>query len=480
MAADLIKELAEIETARVNSWMSAVVTAHNQVRRDLASDAVHDFRVALRRCRSIAEDFMVFDPHPAWELMRNESKRLCHQLGALRDTQIALVWVRRLAPPPDGAADVLGAYLGRRELRLKKTVAGALRTFNQRQWTSWSRQLSMRARRLSPEGDAFQHLALERWIEVREKHRQALRNRSQSAFHRLRIALKKFRYTVESFLPARGGLWGAELREIQDLLGEMHDLDVLWRAALAVRSLRTSGAGEQWRHLIQTEKARRMEGYREKMCGRRSAALVWRAGLPVQSAIRSAALARLDAWAAFRDPRIAHSRRVTRLALMLFDGLETTGLAPSNRLLDARLILEAAALTHDVGSSQTRKKHQLASYRLIRQMRPPLGWTSDMLRRIALVARFHSGALPRPEQNAFSGLCEPEKQAIVLLSGVLRLANAFDLAQEGRVDRLELNRSGEAIWITAPGYRACDPCAEKLAAARHLLEAACRRPVMIH
>ena len=49
----------------------------------------------------------------------------------------------------------------------------------------------------------FKHLALERWTAARELHSRALHNRSQVAFHSLRIGIKRFRYIVENFLPGR-------------------------------------------------------------------------------------------------------------------------------------------------------------------------------------------------------------------------------------------------------------------------------------
>ena len=86
----------------------------------------------------------------------------------------------------------------------------------------------------------FQHLALERWEEARELHRQALRNRSQVGYHQLRIGIKRFRYTVENFLPQRHEKWAKDLRDLQDALGEVHDFDVL-RAMIRAHAGHPSG-----------------------------------------------------------------------------------------------------------------------------------------------------------------------------------------------------------------------------------------------
>jgi hypothetical protein len=42
-----------------------------------------------------------------------------------------------------------------------------------------------------------------------------------------------------------------------------------------------------------------------------------------------------------------------------------------------------------------------------------------------------------------------------------------------------LERPGEILYITAPGYSENDASAEGLAAARHLLEITCRLPILI-
>jgi hypothetical protein len=45
--------------------------------------------------------------------------------------------------------------------------------------------------------------------------------------------------------------------------------------------------------------------------------------------------------------------------------------------------------------------------------------------------------------------------------------------------QLKLKLTGGVLHITASGYSPSDASAEKLAAARHLLEVACRLPILI-
>ena len=65
------------------------------------------------------------------------------------------------------------------------------------------------------------------------------------------------------------------------------------------------------------------------------------------------------------------------------------------------------------------------------------------------------------------------------LAGILRLACACDRLHDGRIRRLKLESSTPVCTLRAEGYDEAGPLAEHLAAARHLLELACRRPILI-
>jgi CHAD domain-containing protein len=467
------------EPAGLDFWMRNVLTDCDRIGQNLEPDPVHNLRVALRRCRSIADGFMAFDEHPAWKLMKRESRILFQQLGALRDTHVMMEWAERIPPVRDDASFALRKYLEDQEAGLKEDASEAVVEFNQKKWASWGRTLSARARHIPLESAVFQHLALERLTAVRELHGQALRNRSQLSYHRLRIALKKFRYTVENFLPARHARWGAELREMQDLLGEMHDLDVLWRTAVATGAFGSEQTRLEWRRRVSEETEVRIEKYRAKTLGRNSLFVLWGSELPDSGEVYSAALARFRTWALYHDPDSPHSENVARLATQIYDGLEPLNLVDLSELTDARAILESAALAHTVGIQAAEKRHQRESYRLIRRLDPPLGLTVETLHRIALVVRFHRGALPRLEQKAWSGIPDPQRKALVLLSGILRLADAVGRSLRRHGHRLEVKHSGSALVITVPGYVETNASAEKLAAARHLLEVTCRLPILI-
>jgi exopolyphosphatase/pppGpp-phosphohydrolase len=248
---------------------------------------------------------------------------------------------------------------------------------------------------------------------------------------------------------------------------------------LSINAIRTEKAKQEWRRRILEESSQRLGKYREKMIGKTSLLLSWRSELPPSDQVRDAALARFRVWASFRDPDAFHSEQAAKLAMQIYDGLDSLNLLPASEMPDGRRILEAAALAHAVGSNGTDKKHQIVAYRMIRKIKPPIGLSSEILRQIALVVRFHRGALPRSEQKALTGITDRQRTILMLLSGILRLADAFDRLHGSRINQLRLEKTGDVILVTAPGYSENDAAAEKLAAARHLLEIACRLPIFI-
>lgn len=260
-------------------WMGRVLQECDRTRKDFSARAVHDLRVALRRCRSVADGYMALDPHSGWKQMKDESKRLFRRLGKLRDTQVMKQWVLRLASEEDKASRILTSYLSDRERRLRKRALEAVMDFNRKDWAASIRLLLERARRIPQGSPVFRQIALERWSDAHQLHRRAMQNRSYASYHQLRIGLKKFRYTVEIFFPSLYASWGADLKELQDLLGRIHDLQVLWRTSLAIKAAPGKAQRNKWHMRISEECDRCLEKYRRKMLGKASPASVWKSEL---------------------------------------------------------------------------------------------------------------------------------------------------------------------------------------------------------
>src|SRR5262252_2501383 len=279
-------------------WASRVLEECDKASLGFAADPVHDLRVAIRRCRSMADGFLSIDPDPAWKEMKKLGKGLFASLGELRDTQVMIEWVEKLSNEDDPLRKILLASLQQKEAGLKLLAHDAVRNFDRERWLDLNRELVARATRVPLEGLAFQYLALERWHDAYALHRSALRNRSATAYHQLRIGIKRLRYTVENFLPERHKRWSRDLRDLQDALGEVHDFDVLWAL---VKSHPEVGLAERrlWQQTIFSERQKRLFFYRKKMLGKQSLWHKWRAELPQSDELAEAALAKMRTWAAF-------------------------------------------------------------------------------------------------------------------------------------------------------------------------------------
>jgi len=474
----LIKPRKTKQTQGFAHWMARVPEECERAGSELAADPVHDLRVALRRCRSMADGLMAIDPDPSWKNMKRAGRDLFRSLGELRDVQVMMEWVQKLGPPEDPETQGLLELLRGREHQHRLTAGDAIRAFDVRQWRKWSRELPRRAARVRPGSLVFKHLALERWVAAHDLHRRAMRTQSQAALHQLRIGIKRFRYIVENFLPQQHEAWSSDLKNLQDLLGDVHDLDVLWDTAVNVNAFASPEARTRWQTIVHEAREKRVERYGERMVGPQSLWAAWREELPQGKQIEVGAITRLRVWASYLDPDVAHSRRVSELAGQIFDGLGRAGLAPVSTNQDLRTVLQVAATLHDVGRSKHDKNHHKASYRMIRKMDAPLGWSSSQLQLAAVTARFHLGALPTLRHKALRTLALDQKKIALHLVGILRLANAMD-SGEGMVGPLSVEVDGKGLVILIKGYNPWTRTAERIAGSAYLLELVLRRPIWI-
>jgi CHAD domain-containing protein len=475
------ESFTSIDSSRLTKWMHSVLVEMEAVRKHFKPGHVHDLRVALRRCRSIAQGLAELDPDFAWTRLRKEAKRPLAGLGSLRDTEVMRNWIARLHVNDKPSTDRLLAKLDEFEREAIRTADKELSNFDKKQWRKWTHHLPSRATRIVSDSPAAELLALERWHEAWEAHRHALKTRSKTSLHRVRIALKRFRYSVENFLPLRNSEWGRELKKIQDLLGEIHDLDVLSAEIGRLRPTLTAAVRAKWQAVIQPERAKRLAVYREKLSGPKSRWQLWRRALPEGKSLERARMDWLAVWAAFLDPDFSHSAYVTKIALQLFDGILAAGV-PVILPLKARSTLEAAAILHDVGRAEGHHHHQKSSYRMIREKTPPPGWTAAEMEIVASVARYHRGALPNVGQKSWAAIPVNHREGVLILAGILRLATALSSDANSVITEIKAENVDEPIGsviVRVGGYSGEEPLASRLAADRHLLESVLHRPIVI-
>ena len=247
-------------------------------------------RVALRRaCARRLACFLPCCPERRSRLCRNDLKWLAASLGPARDWDVFLTETLPLIEAEFGVHGGLKDFIARCEVlrraanaRARRAVRSArYRRLNLRlaAWLSaesWLAQADPAARAALDEpiaGYASAVLA-RRYDRVRNKGRK-LSALSPAALHRLRIAIKKFRYATDSFSglyeekSARDAL--KQLARLQDILGAMNDAATVadlmahgFDGAAGRRMLEAKGILRGWsRRRVTTLKRSLMSAWKE-------------------------------------------------------------------------------------------------------------------------------------------------------------------------------------------------------------------------
>src|SRR5262249_45802115 len=134
---------------------------------------------------------------------------------------------------------------------------------------------------------------VERLDEARQLHVRAIREQKPDAWHALRIGIKKFRYTVECLLPDRYALWSADLKRLQDILGEIHDLDVLSALLREKAENEAPDLHSEWQRRLERERDKCLDQYSELALGKANIWSTWTEALPQGQRAQAASLARI-------------------------------------------------------------------------------------------------------------------------------------------------------------------------------------------
>jgi exopolyphosphatase/guanosine-5'-triphosphate,3'-diphosphate pyrophosphatase len=115
-----------------------------------------------------------------------------------------------------------------------------------------------------------------------------------------------------------------------------------------------------------------------------------------------------------------HATQVATLACQLFDAMQTQHKLSSRY----RLILQVAALLHEIGGFINNRSHHKHSMYLIRNS-DIFGFGSRDLDMTALVARYHRRAIPKPSHELYGTLSQRRRTAVSQLAAMLRVADSL-------------------------------------------------------
>ena len=140
------------------------------------------------------------------------------------------------------------------------------------------------------------------------------------------------------------------------------------------------------------------------------------------------------------DP--GHAHQVECLAGTLF--METESLHHLGR--EDRKLLEYAAILHDIGYYVSAKGHHRHALQMI-MMEPLADFSPEEKNVIANIARYHRKALPTLDHTAFGILSDEDKQRVLYLAPLLRLADSLDRSHQGMVKELFCELRDDALII---------------------------------
>lgn len=214
------------------------------------AEALHDMRVNLRRLRTAMNNFEgpktapVLSSHLRRELCKRSTDvaRVGDALGRVRDFDVLSEYVADYAKKKLGAevesVEGLDKFVHYLQMQRAKAFKPMVKRVGRAQEMGEVREGFARWALGLPAADGAAitldvaaHLILPRRLDEVRKHARALEPGAHpEAHHDLRKAIRRVRYTLETFAVCFGGdvkNYVAKLVEMQDLLGEMQDREVL-------------------------------------------------------------------------------------------------------------------------------------------------------------------------------------------------------------------------------------------------------------
>jgi exopolyphosphatase/guanosine-5'-triphosphate,3'-diphosphate pyrophosphatase len=141
-----------------------------------------------------------------------------------------------------------------------------------------------------------------------------------------------------------------------------------------------------------------------------------------------------------------HAEQSRRLALRLFDQL-----ANEHRLGERhRLLLEVAAILHEVGTFVSSRAHHKHSYYLIANSEI-LGLTQGELAVVANVARYHRRSRPKPSHPEYTMLPREQRMIVNKLAALLRVADALDISRTQQIHDFQCRIDNNGLVISVSG-----------------------------
>lgn len=226
-------------------------------------DAVHDLRVAIRRADQALVCFKDYFRRKAAKRIRKQLKRVLASAGKLRDYDIAENVLSRTKQP--GSGELQREFRAKREAAARSLLLVVKGLSLPRRVRRWCEDLALDSHRANFAPEVLRTNAVKALPRLArrflEAGKAAILDRSGERLHDFRITAKKFRYSLEAFLPVLGSAaaeWIREIKPIQAILGAMND----YRSVLTLAI--EAGCPKKLQQALRRSELRRMRQFREE------------------------------------------------------------------------------------------------------------------------------------------------------------------------------------------------------------------------
>jgi len=219
-------------------------------RSDDHSECLHDMRVASRRLRETFQLFSMFYRQSKLKKIRSQVKKMTRILGSPREMDVNVSLLREFRNESDPLVQAVHEYLleafEHRQAKVRERMQRALDHLDLKklraEWVNFAQGPLLEPeprsvllgiqREFESEAYLRQTIAIlgQKAIPVLAFQETALGSESDGELHRLRIALKKFRYSLEIYNPLHQQRFDQAIestKQLQEILGQAHDCFVL-------------------------------------------------------------------------------------------------------------------------------------------------------------------------------------------------------------------------------------------------------------
>ncbi len=239
-ARSLLTEPANLASRRLALTLLDEATRASKRLNDSAdAEALHDFRVSLRRLRAFLQAYRGYLGKPSVAKLRREIAQLMSRTNMGRDTQVHVAWLRqqshRLTGLQHGGIDLMLETLSQ-EMQTTAPFDEIIEEFNSVEG-KLRKRLSRAEKAAQPKdvsentgfAEATSAVLAKLSAKLGKQLGQIKSPQDADPLHQARLSVKKLRYVLE---PLRKELVGGrgmiqQLKNLQEILGELHDLDTL-------------------------------------------------------------------------------------------------------------------------------------------------------------------------------------------------------------------------------------------------------------